>query len=149
MKRPPTVKRIGAAFALAVLSAAALADDDFPKVTAPTTPPDLVLSCRFSSFGSSRETTVEVWNSGVVREEGRVESAQVTFARINILTARMRYPSGTFYEAHYVIDRVRGDVRVESRFVDANSQPASTPPEVKEYSPSRRGGHCQAAQRQF
>jgi hypothetical protein len=129
------------AVALVVLSAAALADDDFPKVTAPSTPPDLILSCRY--LLTSRDVTVEVWNSGVVRQETGVDSAQVTFARIDILTSRQLFPSHNFWEVHDVIDRVSGDLRIEVRFVDASGQPATPSPEVKLFT-SPAVAHCQA-----
>jgi hypothetical protein len=130
------------AIALAVLSTAALAADDVtPKPTAPTTPPDLILNCHFIAH----EFTVEVWNSGVVRAEGVVKSAQVTFASIDILRSRSRGQSGNFLEEHEIIDRVRGDVRFEIRDVDANGQ--LTHPTTLSNPPA--GFQCEAAQRKF
>ena len=140
-----TLVAMATAVALACLPAAALADD-IPKVTAPTTPPDLILNC-LDKLTST--TSVEVWNSGVVRERTSIDSAtfaaRVTITRIDILADRTRYPSG-FSERHKVIDRVTGDMRFEVRFVDADGEPAIPPPEVKP--DIVRISHCEIKKKQ-
>jgi hypothetical protein len=146
--RPPA---ICVAAALAVLSAVAFADEDLPKVAAPTTPPDLILSCHYVGMAVRPDFTVEVWNSGIVRRDGRVESAQITFARIVILTSRQRHPSGNFLEGRGIIDRVSGDFWFESHFVDANGELATLPPDLPTAAigSSPPAAHCQAALRKF
>jgi hypothetical protein len=147
MRRPPA--RIVAAWccaiALAVLSTAALT----PKVTAPSSPPNLILNCLDILPSRSGTTIVQVWNSGIVQERSVdtwTFTASVTFARIDILTDRSRHPTG-FREWHHVIDRVSGDMRFEIRFVDGDGQPVSPPPEVKPSSVAI--AHCEATQRKF
>ena len=69
-----------------------------------------------------------------------------------MLVFRSRHPSGNFLETRHVIDRVSGDFWRELRFVDADGEPVTLPPDAVNWSAFGNSpplADCQAAERKF